>query len=86
LESKFEIHCRLPICAFLGLGFKLRDDLKHAIWNPGMKYRLPICGFPGLGFEIRDDLRHGIWNPSLKYTAGCQSVVSQVLNLKSGII
>jgi len=68
------------------LDLKSGDDLRHAIWNPGMKYRLPICGFPGLGFEIRDDLRHGIWNPSLKYTAGCQCMVSQVWDLKLRMI
>jgi len=57
LKSKLEIHCRLP-----------------------------ICGFPGLGFKIGDDLRHELSNPGMKYTADCQSVVSQVLDLKSRMI
>jgi len=57
LESKLEIHCRMPI----------RDVI-------------------GLAFKIEDDLRHGIWNPSLKYTADCQSMDSQVLDLKSKMI
>jgi len=47
---------------------------------------MPIRDVIGLAFKIEDDLRHGIWNPSLKYTADCQSMDSQVLDLKSKMI
>jgi len=143
------MQCSLPLHGFPGLGSKIKDDLRHELQNPGMKYtadcqcvvsqvwdlksrmiwgmrsdiqawntlqtanlwfprswianrgwseawdvkskleihcRLPICGFLGLGLQIGDDLRHGMWNPSLKYTADCQSVVSQVLDLKLRMI